>query len=287
MKQSNRTNNASETGSAEAHPQDRGGIHDGHRGRLRERYRTEGLDGFRPHQAMELLLTFCIPRVDVNEQAHALIDRFGSFSAVLDAPEEELCRVSGIGPKTAAFLAALPDFCRLYMQDKCRPAETMDTVGKLADYLHTLYIGVSREQLHLLLFDNSMRLLDCSCIVEGTVNSVKASVRTIVERALQKKASCAVLSHNHPGGLPFPSDEDKRFTDAVACALEVMEIPLLEHFLVTETICTPILRSRRGILRASPLSGEAGLAGEDFWRRFYGEDREDDPVSADGKGVCP
>ena len=60
-------------------------LHAGHRKRLRERYRRSGLDDFASHEVMELLLTYAIPRVDVNRQAHALIERFGSVADALDA----------------------------------------------------------------------------------------------------------------------------------------------------------------------------------------------------------
>jgi 4-diphosphocytidyl-2C-methyl-D-erythritol kinase len=67
--------------------------HAGHRKRLRERYVRSGMDDFADHEVIELLLTYAIPRVNVNEQAHALIERFGSVAGVLDASVEELCEI--------------------------------------------------------------------------------------------------------------------------------------------------------------------------------------------------
>lgn len=73
------------------------GAHDGHRGRMRERFRREGLNGFADHEALELMLFYAIPQRNVNPLAHALLERFGSFHGVLEASEEELCRVEGVG----------------------------------------------------------------------------------------------------------------------------------------------------------------------------------------------
>ena len=73
--------------------------HDGHRKRLRERAARTGLEGFQPHEVLELLLSETIPRKDVNPLAHALIDRFGSFSGVLNAGREELMQVPGVGER--------------------------------------------------------------------------------------------------------------------------------------------------------------------------------------------
>ena len=243
-------------------------IHAGHRARLRERCQKNGLESFAPHEVMELLLTYCIPRVDVNERAHALIDRFGSLAGVLDAPVEELCRVPGIGAETAQFLKTLPQVFRLYAKDKGRPAEDMNTADRMCAYLQSLYVGVTCEQVYLLLFDNALRLIDCQLVGEGTVNSAQVTVRKIAEQALLKRASCAVIAHNHPDGLPIPSEDDRIFTDTVSSALDLVSVNLLEHFLVTDTQCVAIVRRRRGLLRASPKTGEMD---EDFWRKFYNE----------------
>ncbi len=243
-------------------------VHSGHRERLRERARKTGLDGLAAHEVLELLLTYCIPRVDVNEQAHALLDTFGSLSGVLDAPEEKLCRVKGIGPEAARFLKTFPQVFRLYAMDKGQPINSMNTAERMCAYLQNLYVGETNEKVYLLLFDNAMRLVSSQCMGEGTVNSVQVPVRKIVEEALFKGASCAVLAHNHPDGLPIPSEEDLTFTDAVNMALDLLGIPLVEHFLVTERQCVPIVRRRRGLLRSSPKTGELD---EGFWRNFYGE----------------
>ena len=72
-------------------------IHNKHRERLRERFTKEGLDSFSEINALELLLFFCLPRIDTNPIAHELLGRFGSFAGVLDAPVEELKKVKGIG----------------------------------------------------------------------------------------------------------------------------------------------------------------------------------------------
>ena len=67
--------------------------HSGHRKDVRERFFAEGLSNFKPHQVLELLLFFSIPRSDTNPVGHDLIDAFGSLSAVFDAPYEALIKV--------------------------------------------------------------------------------------------------------------------------------------------------------------------------------------------------
>ena len=84
------------------------GIHDGHREKMRRRFLSGGLEQFADHEALELLLYYAIPRRDTNPIAHALIDRYGSLSAVLAAPVEDLQKVEGIGESAAILLKLVP-----------------------------------------------------------------------------------------------------------------------------------------------------------------------------------
>ena len=244
--------------------------HAGHRKRLRERYARSGMEDFAPHEVLELLLTYAIPRIDVNDQAHALIDRFGSVAGVMDATEEELTRVKGIGPEAARFLKMLPEVFRHYQLSSCDCRETYDTVAKLGDYLHALYTGVTVERVYLILLDNSLKLIDCIPLSEGSVNCSSVTVRTIAEHAFRGNAAAVVLAHNHPRGLAIPSGADLEVTQTVECALETIGVPLLEHLIVTENSYAPILRHHKGLLRSSPKTGQID---KEFYQRFYGEDQ--------------
>ena len=73
-------------------------LHQGHRERMRERIAQQGFESLADHEALEVLLYLTNPRKNTNVMAHALLKRFGSFSRVLDAEEEELCKVEGVGP---------------------------------------------------------------------------------------------------------------------------------------------------------------------------------------------
>ncbi len=243
--------------------------HAEHRDRLRRRIAQSGIDDFAPHEVLEYLLTICIPRKDVNPMAHALIEHFGSLSAVLEATPARLAEVPGVGEHSALFLSTLPSLLRYYATDKCNTAEPMDTMAKITEYLRARFIGVTCERVYLLLFDNGMRLIECYHVGDGTVNGVNVMVRAIAERALSRNASSAVLAHNHPGGMAIPSSNDIEVTENVAQALDILSIPLLDHLIVANNTCAPLLRNRRGQLRAAVKDGGAD---EGFYRRFYGEE---------------
>ncbi|MBQ9162995.1 MAG: RadC family protein [Clostridia bacterium] len=245
---------------------DNKGIHDGHRQRIRARFSKEGIDHFAEHEVLELALMQIIKRGDVNPVGHRLLDHFGSLAAVFDADEEELCKINGIGEQTAFFLHLLPQLFKRYALDKCNIVGTYDNIGKISDYLHALYTGVVHERVYLLLFDNAMRLIDTYKISDGSVNCAAITVRKIVELALTKHAAGVVLAHNHPRGLPIASGNDLEVTRNIDSALSTVAIPLIEHIIVTENSYAAIVRSQKGMLRASPVTG---LIDEGFYKSFY------------------
>lgn len=209
-------------------------IHDGHRQRMRSRFLKEGLDNFEPHQVLELLLFYCVPRRDTNEIAHSLLKRFGSVAGVLDAPLDELKRVENVGEGTAVFLTLMKEFYRYYQVGRASVDQILNSIEKCGDYLVPHFFGRRNETVFLLCLDAKCKVLQCKEVGEGSVNSASVPIRRIVEMALGANATSVVIAHNHPSGLAFPSDEDKLTTRKLGQALGAVDIQLVDHIVVAD-----------------------------------------------------
>ena len=209
-------------------------IHDGHRERMKKRFLEEGLDGFTQIQALELLLFYCIPQKDTNPLAHALLDRFGSLSQVLEAPVEELRKVPGVGAHTAIFLHLITEAGRFYLVNRSSQESILPSLESCAEFMLPFFFGRKVETVFLLCLDAKCKVLCCKEIGEGSVNAAGISVRRVVETALNAGASTVVLAHNHPSGLALPSAEDIQTTRRVALALSAVEIHLADHIVVAD-----------------------------------------------------
>lgn len=218
-------------------------IHDGHRQRVKDRFCKEGLDHFEEHQVLELLLFYCIPRVDTNPIAHALLDRFGSFAQVLEAPAEELEKVPGVGHNAAVFLSLVTAAGRYYQVNSATRSTALNTVEECGRYLLPFFYGRRNEMVYLLCLDAKGKVLSCKQIGEGSVNSAGVPIRRIVETALAANASSVVLAHNHPSGIACPSDADVHTTQRVARALAAVEIDLADHIVVAEDDYVSMIQS--------------------------------------------
>ena len=209
-------------------------IHDGHRQRLKTRFREEGLDHFEEHEVLELLLYYTIPRRDTNPIAHELMNRFGSLSQVLDARPEELAKVDGMGDAAATFLSLITSVGRYYLVNRTMLETILPTLDKCGQYLVPFFHGRRNEMVYILCLDAKCKVLCCKEMGEGSVNSAGVPIRRIVETALGVNATSVILAHNHPSGFAFPSDEDVLTTRRVALALDAVEIQLVDHIIVSD-----------------------------------------------------
>ena len=119
----------------------------GHRGRLRDKFASGGLDPFLDHETLELLLTYCIARRDTKPAAWALVKRFGSLSAVLDAPYEELCAVKGVGEQSALFLKLIRAVFKKYSLEDVKNRVTIRTPEQVLEYCQASLAGQTDECL--------------------------------------------------------------------------------------------------------------------------------------------
>ena len=210
------------------------GIHDGHREKMRQRFLKSGLDAFADHEALELLLYYAIPRKDTNPIAHALMERYGSLSAVLTAPVEDLKKVEGVGESAAILLKLAPQLYRKAKMSDAEQETILSSVERVGAYLLDRFAGEKNEVVYQLCLDRKGKLLACKKLGEGGVTSADLDIRRLVENALLTGASAVVLAHNHPSGVALPSRDDYAATDRAKTALAVVGVALTDHIIVAD-----------------------------------------------------
>ena len=207
--------------------------HDGHRLRMKHRFLDNGLDGFNPHEVLELLLFYCVPRKDTNPLAHRLINRFGGLPEVLDADFDQLMRVDGVTENVATFLVLMRSAVRRYQQESVRDNTRFENFEQIGAYVRAQFYGERVEKLRMMCLNNRGELLNCSVISEGTLDSTAVNVRGIIETALRYPTTKVILAHNHPAGFAIPSDADFENTVRVRRVLDGIDIQLVDHIVVS------------------------------------------------------
>ncbi len=208
-------------------------VHEGHRERLRQRFLSEGLENFQDHNVLELLLFYSVPLKDTNEEAHNLIDTFGSLSGVFDASFEDLCNVKGIGERSATLIKMMPELFKKYEVDKINNDNAiLDTSHKVAEYVAPYFKGVTNEKMYVLCLDSNCRVLKFAQVSEGIVNTAPLNTRKIMETALNCSASSIILIHNHPSGIVAPSRKDIDATISMVNLMEKVSLRISDHIII-------------------------------------------------------
>ena len=227
-------------------------LHEGHRNRLKSRFLNTGLDSFEDHNILEMLLFYSIPRKDTNDIAHDLIAHFGSLKAVFDADFDELIKVKGISENSATLIKMIPAVAKAYLSNKSNKRPILDDVNKVKEFLFHTYFGETKEVVYLLLLNNKLELISIEKLHEGSVNSSQIEMRKMFDVIIKKNASSVILAHNHPDGIPFPSYEDIQTTSELLSTLNLINIDLIEHFVVTEHQCVPIIHNTASLKDECP-----------------------------------
>jgi len=204
----------------------------GHRDRLRSRFLTSGLDSFMDHEALELLLTYCIPRKDTKPLAWALIKRFGSFAAVLDATPEELQQVAGIGEQSAVFLNLIRSAMRKYFLEQVKERKEIKNPESVVDFCRASLQGQANEVFEVIYLTTRNTVIGVERIAIGTIDRASISPRKIIENAFFRRAAALIFVHNHPSGEPVPSPEDISLTENLSRIASPLGIIVLDHIIV-------------------------------------------------------
>lgn len=215
--------------------------HHGHRERLRERAHKGGLPALPDYELLELFLFRSQPQGDVKPLAKALIARFGSLGAVLDASLEDLITVRAedtrgrtkvVGKETALDLMSLHELTRRVTGEIAAPRKVIGSSTALVDYVRVTLQHQPREQFRVLFLDRKNQLLADEVMGHGTVDHAPAYPREVIRRAMELHASAIILVHNHPSGDPTPSQADIDMTRQIIDAGKLLKIDVHDHLIV-------------------------------------------------------
>lgn len=234
---------------------DQKNIHENHRQRVQQKVRETGFEGMADHEVLEYLLYFSIPRIDTNPIAHNLLNHFGSFSQVMEADENELAQVKGMGPASARLLHAMLLADKRYQMDRRRARRKMMTPEDFMQFVKPLFHGERHEQVYAVIINDKYELVRCVRLDDGQPNRVDIPTTKLVKEIMLSGGTGVVLAHNHPSGVAVPSQQDITATGKVTHLLGMLGIALIDHVVVAEDGACSM--QRRGVMPVyDPVRGE-------------------------------
>lgn len=209
--------------------------HEGHRERIRQRAADGGLMDMPPHEVMELILYFALPRRDVNGLAHRLIERFGSVTGVLNAPEEEIMKVNGAGDGAAGILKAFGRCVQAYrdIPDDIDPA--VFTRANAIDYAAALFVNDRRAQTWIALVNSGGGVSYVRRMYTGAMWYTEKVRKFIIERVLMYDAHEVIVISRRMMNLPRPFTSDLTSLKELSEALRAVDAYLLDFVIIGES----------------------------------------------------
>jgi DNA repair protein RadC len=214
--------------------------------RPRERLLTHGAGALGDAELLALLLRSGTAQMDVLALAQHLLMHFGGIAGLVNAPEAALGQIKGLGPAKRAELLAVLEIARRSFAAQARERPLLNEPAVLADLLRSHLSGLEHEQVLVIFLDTQLRLLRLEPMFRGGLSSSEVHPREVVKRALALNAAAVVLAHNHPSGLATPSLADERLTQQMKQALALVDVRLLDHFIVAGSEVASL--AQRGLL---------------------------------------
>jgi DNA repair protein RadC len=216
--------------------------------RPRERLAEQGAAALSDAELLAIFLRIGIRGKSAVDLARDLLSHFeGDLARLAAASTKELERLPGIGPAKAAQLAATLELARRALVGSLKVKDAMASPQAVRDWLRLFLGNLQHESFVALWLDSQNRLIASEELFRGTLTQTSVYPREVVKRALTHNAGAVILAHNHPSGLAEPSRADEVLTSSLKQALALIDVKLLDHFIVTGG-GEPLSFAERGLL---------------------------------------
>lgn len=214
--------------------------------RPREKLLARGPQALADAELLALLLRTGLAGQPVLHFAQALLNRCGGLSGLLQATPAQLASVKGLGPAKRAELLAVTEMVRRALSERLRERPVLDAPAAVMDVLRLHIADRAHEVFAVLFLDSQHRLIALEELFRGTLDQTSVYPREVALRALHHGAAAIILAHNHPSGVAEPSRADEALTRNLQAALGLLDIRVLDHFIVTRAGCTSM--AERGLI---------------------------------------
>lgn len=205
--------------------------------RPREKLLARGPAALSDAELLALLLRTGVQGKNVLQLADELVRDFGGVRGLLHSGADALKQVKGLGPAKRAELLAVVELARRALAQELKEKPLFDSPQAVAHYLQLHFGHKPHEVFAVLFLDSQHRLIALEELFRGTLSQTSVYPREVVLRALHHHAAAVVLAHNHPSGAAEPSRADEMLTQTLKSALSLVDVRVLDHFVVTASAC--------------------------------------------------
>ena len=202
--------------------------------RPREKLLEHGSSSLSDAELLAIFLRTGVSGKSAVDLARHLLNEFGSLRALLEADLSSFCRPLGLGPAKFTQLQAVLEMGRRHLAERLRRDCALESPQAVRDFLTSQVRHEQHEVFGCLFMDTKHRMLAFEVLFRGSIDSASVYPRQVVKRALAHNAAAVIFCHNHPSGISLPSEADRTLTQRLTEALDLIEVRVLDHFIVGE-----------------------------------------------------
>lgn len=200
--------------------------------RPREKLLKQGAAALSDAELLAIFLRTGTPGLTAVDLARALLTQFGGLRALLKADHRQFCDGRGLGLAKFAQLQAVLEMGRRHLEEALERGDGLTSPDLTRNYLYSCLRDQNEEQFGCLFMDSQHRVISFEVLFHGTIDAACVYPREVVKRCLAQNAAAVIFAHNHPSGVAEPSQADQRITRKLVDALGLVDIRVLDHFVV-------------------------------------------------------
>jgi DNA repair protein RadC len=204
--------------------------------RPREKLLQRGPEALSDAELLAIFLRTGIKGKTAVDLARDILSDAGGLRELLGANEARFCQSKGLGQAKYVQLQAVVEMSRRYLEEKLRHGEALTDVNAVRNYLTHRLRGYPYEVFACLFLDNKHRVIEYEELFRGTIDSASVHPREVVRHAIHHNAAAIIFAHNHPSGVAEPSQADHRITDRLKEALGLVDVRVLDHFVIGDDV---------------------------------------------------
>jgi DNA repair protein RadC len=186
------------------------------------------------------------PKAKSTRQAEILLRKFGGLRELQIASRLASDERVGFDDREAQLIRLGHELVRRQLKQTLQRGVSLTSPAMTMEYLQTVLKDRNREIFTCLFLDTRHRVIASEDLFQGSIDGACVYPRVVAERALRLSAAAVIVAHNHPSGVSEPSLADQAITRRLKDALLLLEIRLLDHFVVGDG--PPVSMASRGML---------------------------------------
>ena len=200
--------------------------------RPREKLVELGAEALSDAELLAIFLRVGVTGKSAVDLARDLLTQFGSLNGIFAATEHEIIQVHGIGTSKYVQLQAIFEMSRRALNEQLQQRDVFKSPQQVRDYLVLKLGSLTREIFLVLFLDTQNHLVATEEMFAGTLTQTSVYPREVVKRALHHNAASVIFAHNHPSGIAQQSQADEMLTKQLKQALALVDVRVLDHFIV-------------------------------------------------------